>query len=192
MADDVLSGAAQGAAKGFAAGGPVGALLGGALGAIGGIFSNKSKKYKRKANKEEQRMIEINQSMQRRQIVRSIFLARQEALAAGAAQESGGLQSSAVQGALSSVSSQGISNLKTFDALVARDIMRQYYMKKAGKNAGYAGLANGAFDLFSSMPDLFSFGGTSVSAAGNARSAAKTASGGTSAAGGLADFTKMY
>lgn len=172
MADDVLSGAAAGAAAG-AAFGPVGAIVGGALGAISGIFSNKSKKYKRKANKEEQRALEIQQSIQRRQIVRSAFIARSEALAAGAAQESGGMQSSTVRGALSSIGTQAISNLKTFDALVARDIMKQYYLKKAGKNAQYAGYASKAFDLFTSFKGAFNFGSPNISGAGNPSEAAK-------------------
>lgn len=155
MADQVLSGAASGAAKGFAVGGPVGAFVGGLLGGLGGLFKNKSNKYKRKANKEEQRMIEIQQSIQRRQLVRSIFLARSEAVAAAGAQETGGLQSSAARGAISSVGSQGISNLKTFDALVARDIMKRYYLKKAGKNAEYSGMISGFTELASGISSSF-------------------------------------
>lgn len=147
MSDQVLSGGLEGAAKGFAVGGPVGAVVGGILGGISGIFGNKTAKYKRKARKEEQRAIEIQQSVQRRNLVRSAFIARSESLAAAAAQESGGLQSSASKGALSSIGSQAISNLKVFDALVARQIMQQYYMKKAGKNAGYAGMAAGLGEI---------------------------------------------
>jgi hypothetical protein len=161
MADQVLSGAAKGAAAGAAVGGPIGAVVGGVFGAVAGIFGQRSSKYKRKARKEEQRAVEIQQSVQRRNIVRSAFIARSEGLAAAAAQESGGLQSSAAQGAISSVGTQAISNLKLFDALVARGVMQQYYMKKAGKNASYAGMAQGLGDIAVGLSGSFKnpFGG---------------------------------
>lgn len=133
MASDAIGGAIGGAAKGYAVGGPLGAAIGFAAGLFGGLASDKAKKYKRLANKEEDAAINLKRAAQRRDIIRSAYIARSEALAAGAAQETGGLQSSAVQGALSSVGTQTISNLKFFDALTARSIMQKYYLKKAGK-----------------------------------------------------------
>lgn len=139
MTTQVIGGAAQGAQAGYkvSGGNPWGAAIGAVVGGIGGMFGDKAAKYRRKATKEEERAVEIQQSAQRRSIVREIYLARSQALAASAAEE-GGLQSSAPLGAISSIGTTGTKNLKMFDALIARQIMQKYYTKKAGKNQGYS------------------------------------------------------
>lgn len=144
MASQVLSGSAQGAATGYKVSGSwIGAVVGAVVGGVGGIFGDDAAKYRRKANKEEQRSAELQQVAQRRAIWRSMYLARQEAVAAAGAQETGGLQSSGPQGVLSSISTKGTSNLMLFDALIARQRMQQYYLKKAGKKQEAADMIGG-------------------------------------------------
>src|SRR4051812_18844501 len=139
MTSQVYSGAAQGGEAGYKTTGTwQGAVVGAILGGIGGIFGDKAAARRKQANKEEQRIATLKQATQRRDIVRSVYLARAQTLAAGAAQESGGLQSSAVQGSLSSEASQGFYNIKLFDAIAAREIMANYYNKKAAKQQGYS------------------------------------------------------
>lgn len=131
----VLGGAAQGAAAGAAFGVP-GAVIGGVIGAIGGLFGAKANKSRRKARKEQRRMTEREQAVQRRDIIRQFRFARAQALAAGSS-EDGGLQSSGVQGALGSVTSQGVFNLGFFDAQVASQNRINDLLKTAGKYEGY-------------------------------------------------------
>src|SRR6185295_1926836 len=131
MTDQVASGTVQGAAAGYKATGSwYGALAGAIIGAVGGVFGNRAQKYRRKATGEELRRASQIQAIQRRQIVRSAFIARSQALAAAAAQESGALQSSASQGVLSSIGQQAITNLKFFDAQVGSQVLERYYIKK--------------------------------------------------------------
>jgi hypothetical protein len=166
MASQAISGAGKGAATGYAVGGPWGAVIGAAVGLVGGLQGDKAAKYKRKATAAEQRQIDIQQSIQRRTLIRSIYLARSESVAAAGAQESGGLQSSASQGAISAISTQGISNIKTFDALVAQDIMKNYYLKKAGKYQGYADTISGLIDSVGASGASFGGGGGTKSSSG--------------------------
>lgn len=136
MTSQVVGSSIQGGEAGYKVGGVWGAVIGAAVGAVGGIFGDKAAKYRRKANSEEQRMADIKESVERRQLIRQAYLARGEALAASASQESGGLLSSGAQGVLSSISTQTISNVKTFDAIAARRSVENYYLKKAGSNQG--------------------------------------------------------
>lgn len=133
MTSQVIGSGAQGAEAGYKVGGGWGAVIGAVVGIGAGLFGNKAAEYRRKANAEEQKSADIRESQERRQLIRNAFISRSEALAAGAAQEGGGMRSSGVQGALSSSSTNTFSNIKVFDALVARRIMQNYYLKKAKK-----------------------------------------------------------
>lgn len=117
MGGEVASGAIQGAASG-ASFGPVGAIIGGIIGAIGGIFQASANKAKRQAKAEQIRAQEREAAVQRRDLIRGIRIARAQAVAA-AASESGGLESSAPQGAIGSIRSQGNFATNYFDAQVA-------------------------------------------------------------------------
>lgn len=158
MTSQAISGGAKGAAAGYKVGGAWGAVVGAAVGIGGGLLGDAAAKYRRKATKEEQRSAELQQVYQRRSIWRSMYLARQEALAAGAT-ETGGLQSSAPQGVLSSIAAKGTSNLKLFDALVARQHMQKYYLKKAGKKQEQADLVFGAIEAVGGSGMSFGGGG---------------------------------
>jgi len=148
---DVGAGAATGAASGAAAGaalGPVGAgvgaVVGGILGGLGGLFKSKAKKYAKKAAAVDRRMAGREAAVQRRQLVRGIYIARARAAAAAAAQE--GTLGSAAMGAISSIESQAKFNLGFFDTQVEGMGERNKYAAKAGKfankAAGVAGIAN--------------------------------------------------
>lgn len=168
MASQAVTGAATGAIQGFAVGGPIGGIIGAGLGLIRGIFGDKSAKYKRAANKQEEAMVQLQQATQRRDIVRNLFLARSTAAAAAAGQESGGMQSSAAQGALSSIGSQGRFNLKFFDTLVERQNIMRYYLKKAGKYKGYSDQLGGVMQGLANLSLSTGFGkpGGAVTQAG--------------------------
>lgn len=155
---DALGSTISGAASGFAAGGPLGAIIGGVAGLFSGLSSDKARKYKRLANKEEDAAIEIKRAAQRRDVLRSFYIARAQAVAAAGSQESGGLQSSAAQGAISSVGSQGIANLKFFDALTARSVLEKYYLRKAGKKIEQANTIDSIGEALSGI-DYSKFGG---------------------------------
>lgn len=161
MTSQAYAGSAQGAAAGYKVGGVWGAVIGAVVGAYGGLLGDKAAKYRRQARAEEQKAVEIQQDTQRRNLVRSVFLARSQALAAAGAQETGALQSSAPLGELSSISTRGMANLKLFDTLVARQIMEQYYLKKASKKQEQSDFVSG---LISSVGNSgASFGGPSSS-----------------------------
>jgi hypothetical protein len=182
MTSQVIQGAGQGAAAGYKVGGGWGAVIGAVVGGIGGAFGDKADKYKRKATKEEQRSVEMQHAAQRRAIWRSMYLARQEAIAASAAQEGGGLQSYAPQGVVSSISTKGTSNLMLFDALIARQRMGKYYMKKAGKNQGYSDFIMGA--IASVGGSGMSFGGGQDAGPGGGSSSGSSSSGSSGGGGG--------
>jgi len=158
MASSAVSGALGGAAKGFAVGGPIGAVIGGLAGLFGGRSADKAKRYRRLASAEEQKGVDLQQARQRRDLVRAMFLARGEALAAGASQETGGLESSGVQGVLSSVSTQGVANSRLFENLVTLQKNQQYYLKKAGKAQDTANTISGLLDEVASSGVSFKFG----------------------------------
>lgn len=160
MAADEIGGAASGAASGAkigaAVGGPVGAAIGAVVGGIAGLFGGqkkkKAKKYAAKAQAEDMRMQERAQAVQRRDIVRQFRMARAQALAAGSS-ESGGLQSSGIQGSLSSIGSQGRFNLGYFDTQINNQLLRNNYAKKAGKYASQAGDIFGLLDAGTTLAD---------------------------------------
>lgn len=161
MAADEIGGAASGAASGAkigaAVGGPVGAAVGAVLGGIAGLFGGKkkkkAKKFAAKAQAEDMRMQERAQAVQRRDIVRQFRMARAQALAAGSS-ESGGLQSSGIQGSLSSIGSQGRFNLGYFDTQIDNQQLRNSYAKKAGKYASQAGDIFGILEAGASIADV--------------------------------------
>ena len=146
MANEEFSGAAQGAAAGFAAGGPVGAVIGGIVGFVSGVFASKANKQKKKAKKEQIRAQEREAAIQRRDLIRNIRISRASAVAA-AASESGGLQSSAPLGAVSSIESQGSAAISYFDTQVASGRAINAYLDKAAKYEGLS-TAVGAFAGF--------------------------------------------
>lgn len=153
-----IGGAAEGAKIGGTIGGHVGAVVGGILGGIAGLFGGsakrKAKKYAKKANAEEERMNIRKMALERRNTIRELYLARAQAVAAGAS-ESGGLASSTVQGAVSSIGSQGRFNLGFFDAQYETLKLRNKYAKKAGKYADKAADIGGLFNLAEGIGSLY-------------------------------------
>jgi hypothetical protein len=152
MAMDEIGGAAAGVASGAkigAAFGPVGMAVGAVLGGIAGLFGGskkrKARKYAAKVEAEEARMVERAQAVQRRDLIRQMRIARAQALAAGSS-ESGGLMSSGVQGAVSSIGSQGKFNLGYFDTQIANQQLRNNYARRAGKYASQASNIFGVLD----------------------------------------------
>lgn len=156
-AGDVLGGAAKGAAAGSVAG-PVGAVVGGVLGAIGGLFSSSANNARKAALKEQRIIAERQAGIQRRDIVRSIRFAQAQALVAGSSQD-GGLESSAVLGSLSSIGSQGESNLAFFDSQIGRQRKVNKYLNKADQYDSYAGAVNSIISLGSTAYDSGFLGG---------------------------------
>jgi hypothetical protein len=152
----LVSGVAQGAAAG-AAFGPVGAAVGGIIGGIAGIFGSKANKAKRRARKEQRRMTEREQAVQRRDLIRNFRLARAQALAAGSS-ETGGLESSGVQGAAASIASQGVFNLNFFDAQVASQRRINDLLKTAGKYEGYLSVFESVAQAGSAFAELIPVG----------------------------------
>lgn len=157
--DSAAASTLSGAAKGFAVAGPLGAVIGGIAGLFSGLSHDKARKYKRYANKEEKAQATLVQANQRREVVRAAYLARASTVAAAGGQESGGLQSSAAQGAISSASTQGIFNLKFFDSLVAHQIVKNYYLKKAGKAQDTANIINSVGSSLTSFAPAIKTGG---------------------------------
>lgn len=108
---------------------------------VGGIFGaskkRKAQKYANKANAVERQQAQLAAAVERRDLVRSARIARAQAVAASAT-ETGGLASSAPQGAISSVGSQLTSNLAYFDQQVGLGNVAQGYRNKAGKYAQQA------------------------------------------------------
>lgn len=108
---------------------------------LGQIFSygkaKKARKYADRASAVERQQAQMAVGIQRRDMVRQARIARAQTVAASAA-ESGGLQSSAPQGAISSMGSQLTSNLSYFDYQVGLSNQAQAYKKKAGKYARQA------------------------------------------------------
>ena len=168
MAEEVnggISGAAQGAATGAAIGGPVGAVVGGVIGGILGIFggskAKKARKYANKAQLTQRQQEQLAAGIQRRDMIREARIARAQAVAASAV-ESGGLQSSAPQGAIGSLGSQTTSNLSYFDNQVGLGNLAFSYNQKAGKYARQSQSIFGLMDAGSSI--LSTFGGFKPSA----------------------------
>jgi hypothetical protein len=150
-----LGGAAQGAAAG-ASFGPVGLVVGAVVGAVfGAVAGGKARKARlnyNKGRKLERKISYYDAGVQRRDLVRSTRMARAQSVAAAAASGEGGLQSSAPQGAISSIGSQGAFNLTYFDQRIATMRQMQIYYDKAGKLGQQAGnissLTSAAFDLY--------------------------------------------
>jgi len=103
---------------------------------IGDIVSrNKRRKaqtYMNKASAVERQQAQLAAAIQRRDLVRQSRIARARTVAA-AASESGGLQSSAPAGAISSIGTQATSNLNYFDRQIGLGNEAQGYKAKAGK-----------------------------------------------------------
>lgn len=175
MSSEVASGAVKGAAAGFSVGGPWGAAIGGIIGGIGGMFADDAAKYRRRAAKEEDKRTQQQQAVQRRDLVRSLYINRATNVAAAAGQESGGLQSSAFQGVNSSALTQGKFNLDFFDAQVVSQIFQQKWLKKAGKKQAVSDTIGSFVDTVGSSN--ISFGTGAIHPPGN--SAARGAAGST-------------
>lgn len=165
------AGAAQGAAAG-AAFGPwgavIGAVVGGALGYFSGGKKAEAKKYASKAQDVRRRQQSLRLAVERRDIIRNQRMARANAVAAGASE--GGVQSSAVSGAISGIDAQGKSAASYFDAQVDLDAAFQMYAKKAGKKAGQAAeldtLLGSAGSLATVGGDLYGLSKSSPQAGG--------------------------
>jgi hypothetical protein len=151
-----LGGAAQGAAVGAAIAGPVGAVVGGVIGAVGGLFKGKSASYKRKSERQSQKLQETQVALQRRDLILEGYVQRARSVAAAAAQdEGGGLQSSAPLGAVSSVGSQLEFNLGYFDRQANTLNKRNKYAMKSGKYAQYASNVETLFSVGQSAAGFF-------------------------------------
>lgn len=157
------SGAASGAMKGAATGTAimpgvgtvVGAVVGAAFGAIGGQQAKKARKYANAAKKLERKMSYLDAGIQRRDMVREMRVARAQGIAASAAEGEGGLQSSAPQGATSSLGAQFGFNLGYFDRRIVDFSTMQSYVDKAGRYARRAGETMALFDAALSLAGSF-------------------------------------
>jgi hypothetical protein len=151
------AGAAQGAAAG-AAFGPwgavIGAVVGGAIGYFSGGKKAEAKKFARLAQDQKRRQQSLQLAVQRRDVIRNQRAQRAAAVAAGTSD--GGVQSSAVYGAIGSIDAQGKSATSYFDAQVDLDAAFQMYAKKAGKKAGQAAEMD---SLLGSLGSLATVGG---------------------------------
>jgi hypothetical protein len=151
------AGAAQGAAAG-AAFGPwgavIGAVVGGALGYFSGGKKAEARKYAAKAADVRRRQQSLRLAVERRDIIRNQRAQRAAAVAAGASE--GGVTSSGVMGAISSIDAQGKQAASYFDAQVDLDAAFQMYAKKAGKKAGQAAEMD---SLLGSMGAIATVGG---------------------------------
>ncbi len=129
---------------------------------IGQLFSyskeKKARKYADRASAVERQQAQMAVGIQRREMVRQARMARAQAVAASAA-ESGGLQSSAPRGAVSSLGSQLTSNINYFDYQVNLNNQAQAYRKKAGKYARQAGDIAALDKLLDSAAQVFMGGG---------------------------------
>ena len=147
---DILSGSGAGAIQGAAVGGPAGAIVGAVIGGISGLFKSKSKAAARKAQAVQQQMDDIQNAATRRQQLREAYMTRAMAVAAGAT-ESGGLQSSTVQGAAGGILSQYAYNVRYSDTQQSNINLFNKYAKKSAKYADYAGavsaVGNAAFEV---------------------------------------------
>lgn len=103
---------------------------------IGNVIArNKRRKaqtFMNKASGIERQQAQLAAAVQRRDLVRQTRIARARTVAASA-NETGGLQSSAPAGAISSIRTQGMSNLNYFDTQIGMGNDAQFYKAKAGK-----------------------------------------------------------
>lgn len=171
MGGEVASGIIQGAAAG-AAGGPVGAVIGGIIGAVAGIFSSKANKAKRQAKMEQIRAQEREAAVQRRDLIRGIRIARAQAVAA-AASESGGLESSAPQGAIASVRTQGNFATNYFDAQIASGRKVNSLINKADKYSAISDSIASFIELSGSFKSIFSPGTAGIGKLGTSANEAR-------------------
>lgn len=121
----------------------------------------KAQKFADKASALERQQAQMATGIQRREMVRQARISRGQAVAA-AASESGGLQSSAPQGARSSLSSQFTSNLNYFDTQVGLGNEVQGYKAKAGK---YARQADNLTSLGNLLDEINDFAAASMAPA---------------------------
>lgn len=155
------TGAASGAAQGAAAGaafGPWGIVIGAVVGGVIGLVAGKNKKlarrYAAKAADMKRKQQTMQLAVQRRDIIRQQRIQRAQAVAAGASED--GVQSSAVQGAASSLTSQSKAATNYFDSMVSLDNAYQMYAKKSGKAQGKS---DELFTLLGSGSNLAAAGG---------------------------------
>lgn len=112
------------------------AAVGAAVKLIGGLFgaakAAKAAKYRRKAASKGREIVEKEQAVQRRDIVRNLRVARAQALAQGAT-ESGGTRSSGTQGVSGSFASQSLFNLDFFEGQAEKSRRKFEFELKADK-----------------------------------------------------------
>ena len=153
-----ISGAAQGAAVGTMIMPGIGTAVGAVVGAIGGFFSGSKARAARlsatKATKLERQVSYMDAGKKRVEYVRQQRIEEARARAA-IAFESGGLESSAGRGALSSSRSQYTSNLGYFDWRINQYSAMQFYMDKAGKYAAQSQQINGMMQSLFQAAQLF-------------------------------------
>jgi hypothetical protein len=148
-----IGGAAQGAAAGAQIAGPYGAIVGAVIGGVMGFMKGSKERASRLAfNKYTGITRDISYAdagINRRDAVRSWRIQEAQQRAA-AASETGGLESSAPRGALSSAASQRTFNLGFFDWRVSMFQTSQFYLDKAGKYAAQASNIGGLMQGLSS------------------------------------------
>lgn len=99
----------------------------------------------KKAAAQQEIVVGRQQASERRQLIREIYIARAESVAASAASSTGALQSSAPLGANSSILSQGTFNIKYFDAQAESQRLYRKYLSKGQDKSNQADLlATGA------------------------------------------------
>lgn len=161
-----IGGAAQGAAQGFAVAGPWGALVGGVVGGIGGMFSDKSARHARKADKFKEEARLIQSFLERRALIQQYQIARSSIMAQGLA-AGAGTESSGIIGAQASVRSQTVSNLRFNAAQIVLERKAGRHMRASGKAAQNAGAIGGLLNAGSAIVDssgLFNNSGYNASA----------------------------
>lgn len=145
MSSEALTGAAKGAVAGAAVAGPWGAVVGGVIGLVGGIFGDKAKGKKKQAVQVRAQIAEREAAIQRRDIIRSTRVQRAQSVAAGTGD--GGVVSSAVMGASSSIGAQGSSSVGFFDTQIGMGRTANAYDIKAARYESYQAMAGTAIGM---------------------------------------------
>ncbi len=103
MSGEVFGGMVQGASQGFAAGGGYGALLGAAVGAWSGNMNRSAQALMVKAKRREKFIKDLGGALERRNIVREAYMARQEMIARAASGSEDSLRSTGAMGGAASI-----------------------------------------------------------------------------------------
>lgn len=107
----------------------------------------------KKAAAYQEEVVGRQQAAERRDLVRQIYIARADSIAASAASSTGGLRGSTAMGANSSILSQGLFSLKYFDAQAESErLYRKYLVKGQDKSS----LASGIAAASSVIGDIYS------------------------------------